>query len=51
MKLAALISQYVAYKQNIGMRFNTEKRTLKSFCRAMGDIAVNDIGFVRRNRG
>jgi len=43
MKLAALISQYVAYKQNMGMRFNTENRTLKSFCRAMGDIAANEI--------
>jgi site-specific recombinase XerD len=43
MKLAALISQYVAYKQNMGMRFNTENRTLKSFCRVMGDMAANDI--------
>jgi site-specific recombinase XerD len=43
MKLAALTSQYVAYKQNMGMRFNTENRTLNLFCRAMGDIAANEI--------
>ena len=41
MKLCALASQYVAYKQAMGMRFHTEARTLKSFCRAMGDIAVS----------
>ena len=43
MKLSALASQYVAYKQSMGMRFHTEARTLKSFCRAMGDIAVAEI--------
>jgi len=43
MKLAALASQYVAYKQGIGMRFHTEARTLKSFCLTMGDIAVSEI--------
>jgi len=30
MKLSALASQYVAYKQDMGMRFHTEARTLKS---------------------
>ena len=34
MKLAVLASQYVAYKQDMGMRFHTEARTLKSFCEA-----------------
>ena len=43
MKLSALTSQYVAYKQAMGMRFHTEARTLQSFCRAMADIAVADI--------
>jgi hypothetical protein len=33
----------VAYKQSMGMRFHTEARTLRSFCRTMGDIAVADI--------
>jgi integrase/recombinase XerD len=43
MKLSALAAQYVAYKQSMGMRFHTEARTLKSFCQAMGDIAIADI--------
>jgi site-specific recombinase XerD len=43
MKLSALVAQYVAYKQSMGMRFHTEARTLRSFCRAMGDIAVADV--------
>ena len=43
MKLSALTSQYVANKQAMGMRFHTEARTLRSFCRTMGDIAVADI--------
>ncbi len=43
MKLSALVAQYVAYKQSMGMRFHTEARTLRSFCRAMGDITVAEI--------
>lgn len=43
MKLSALVSKYVADKQAMGMRFHTEARTLRSFCRAMGDIAMADI--------
>ena len=43
MKLSALVAQYVAYKQSMGMRFHTEARTLRSFCRAMGDIAVAEV--------
>ena len=43
MKLSVLAAQYVAYKQSMGMRFHTEARTLQSFCRAMGDIAVAEI--------
>ena len=43
MRLSALAGQYVAYKQSMGMRFHTEARTLQSFCRAMGDVAVAEI--------
>jgi site-specific recombinase XerD len=43
MKLSALATQYVAYKQSMGMRFHTEARTLRSFCRAMGEISVAEI--------
>jgi len=43
MKLSALAAKYVAYKQSMAMRFHTEARTLRSFCRAMGDIALAEI--------
>ena len=43
MKLSGFASQYVAYKQDMGMRFHTEARTLKSFCRTMGDVAIAEI--------
>lgn len=43
MKLSALATQYIAYKQSMGMRFHTETRTLQSFCRTMGDIVVAEI--------
>src|SRR5215831_10390476 len=43
MKLSALASQYVVYKQDMGMRFHTEARTLKSFCRTMGDVVMAEI--------
>jgi integrase/recombinase XerD len=43
MKLSALVAQYVAYKQSMGMRFHTEARTLRSFCRAIGEISVAEI--------
>jgi len=43
MKLGDVVSQYVSYKQSMGMCFHTEARTLKSFCRAMGDIVLAEI--------
>ena len=43
MKLSALAAKHVAYKQSMGLRFHTEARTLRSFCRAMGDIALGEI--------
>jgi integrase/recombinase XerD len=43
MNLSEAVGQYVSHKQSMGMRFSTEQRTLKSFCRAMGDIAIADI--------
>jgi integrase/recombinase XerD len=43
MRLSALAGQYVAYKQSMGMRFHTEARTLRSFCRAMGDLSVAEV--------
>jgi integrase/recombinase XerD len=43
MKLAEAAASYVDHKQAMGMRFHTEARTLRSFCRAMGDVAMSDI--------
>ena len=43
MKLAEVVSEYVTHNQSMGMRFCTEARTLKSFCRAMGDIAMTEV--------
>lgn len=43
MKLSEAVAQYVAHKQAMGMRFSTEQRTLKSFCRAMGDVGMADV--------
>lgn len=43
MKLSIAVATYVAYKQSLGMRFATEARTLKSFCRNHGDIDVREV--------
>lgn len=43
MKLTEVVDRYVTHKQSMGMRFCTEKRTLKAFCREMGDIAMTKV--------
>jgi site-specific recombinase XerD len=43
MKLAQAVAAYVASKQSLGMRFATEARTLKSFCRALGEVDIDQI--------
>ena len=43
MKLCDAITQYVAHKQSMGMRFVTEERTLKSFCRTQEDKDLDQI--------
>ena len=43
MRLSEAVAQYIAYKQSMGMRFHTETRTLRSFCRTVGDVALADI--------
>ena len=43
MKLSELTAQYITHKQSMGMRFCTEARTLKSFCRAMENIAMHEV--------
>jgi len=44
MKLAQAVAAYVVSKQSLGMRFATEARTLKSFCRVIGDVGIDEIG-------
>ena len=43
MKLSEAAANYVAHKQSMGMRFRTEARTLKSFCRAMGEVNLKQV--------
>lgn len=43
MTLAQAVAAYVASKQSLGMRFATEARTLKSFCRSIGDVDIDQI--------
>jgi len=43
MKLMQAVAAYFAYKQSMGMRFATETRTLKSFCRTLGDVDTDQI--------
>jgi site-specific recombinase XerD len=43
MKLHEVTSQYVDYKQSMGMRFRTEARVLKSFCRMIGDVDIGQV--------
>ena len=43
MRVAEAVGAYVDYKQSLGMRFVTEARTLKSFCRALGDMEMNQV--------
>jgi integrase/recombinase XerD len=43
MKLADAAAGYVAHKQSMGMRFRTEARTLRSFCRAVGDVTMQEV--------
>jgi integrase/recombinase XerD len=47
MKLSQAIAAYVVYKQSLGMRFVTEARTLKSFCRALGDVDTTEVGLTQ----
>ena len=51
MKLAEVVREYVTHKQSMGMRFCTEARTLKAFCRTMGDIAMTEARSGRRLSG
>ena len=42
-KLSQVVAAYVTHRQAMGMRFHTEARTLRSFCRASGDVTMQEI--------
>ena len=43
MKLSQVVAAYIAHRQGMGMRFHTEARVLQSFCRALGDVSMQEI--------
>jgi site-specific recombinase XerD len=43
MKLGELIEGYIDYKRSLGMCFRTDASTLRAFCRAIGEVAVDDV--------
>lgn len=43
MKLPELTAAYIDYKHSLGMRFTTDASTLNSFCRAMGNVDLDEI--------
>ena len=43
MKLSQVVAAYITHGQAMGMRFHTEARTLRSFCRASGDVTMQEI--------
>jgi site-specific recombinase XerD len=43
MKFSQVVAAYVTHRQAMGMRFHTEARTLRSFCRASGDVTMQEI--------
>ena len=43
MKLSKRSNEYIEFKQSMGMRFNSEAVILKAFCKALGDIDIEDV--------
>lgn len=43
MKLTDLINSYISFKQAMGMRYRSEAKVLRSFCKAIGDIDINEV--------
>lgn len=43
MKLSELVTEYVSLKQSIGMCYRPEAVILRSFCKAMGDIEIEEV--------
>lgn len=43
MMLSQLATEYVSFKQSMGMRFRAESVILNAFCHAMGDIDITQV--------
>ena len=43
MKLSNIITEYLAYKRTLGMKFGVEGRMFSSFCRLVGDVKMDSI--------
>ena len=43
MKLHHLVESYIDYKRSLGMRLRSQAAVLRSYCRHMGDICVDDV--------
>ena len=43
MRLRDSVEAYIAYKRSLGMRFVSDAAVLRSFCKAMGEIAVEAV--------
>ncbi len=43
MKLHDLVETYIDFKRSLGMRFRSDADVLRAFCRAMGELAVEDV--------
>jgi integrase/recombinase XerD len=43
MKLQELVETYIAFKGSLGMRYRSQSAVLRAYCRAMGDIDIEDV--------
>src|ERR1039457_1044040 len=43
MKLYDLVEAYIVYKHSLGMRYRSQAAVLRAFCRAIGDITVEQV--------
>lgn len=43
MRLRDLVVAYIDYKHSLGMRYRSQAAVLRAYCRAMGDVAVEEV--------
>lgn len=43
MKVIQVVDEYITFKQSMGMRFGSEARHLRAFCRAVGDRDISHV--------